>query len=93
VGGEPVRGGPLVAAHLHYTDGTRSLALFVAPTARLGPPGRGQPVAQLGDGARTVVAGGMRLVLWEGKGTRLTLVGPLPLADLVQLAMVITPER
>ncbi len=93
VGGEPVRGGPLVAAHLHYTDGTRSVALFVVPAARLGPPGRGQPVAQLGSGARTVVAGGMRLVLWEGKGTRLTLVGPLPLADLVQLATVISSER
>lgn len=93
VGGEPVRSGPLVAAHLHYTDGTRFLALFVAPAARQGPPGRGQPVAPLGGEARTVVAGGLRLVLWEGKGTRLTLVGPLPLADLVQLATVISPAR
>jgi outer membrane lipoprotein-sorting protein len=91
VGGEPVRAGPLLAAHLHYTDGARTVALFIAPAARLGPPGRGAPVAQLGSGARTVVMGSMRLLLWEGKGTRLTLVGPLPLVDLVRLATVITP--
>jgi outer membrane lipoprotein-sorting protein len=93
VGGEPVRSGWLLAADLHYTDGAQTVALFVAPSARLGPPGRGQPVAQLGGEARTVVFGSMRLVSWEANGVRLTLAGPLSLTRLVQLAMAIAPVR
>ncbi|MDR7542881.1 MAG: sigma-E factor regulatory protein RseB domain-containing protein [Armatimonadota bacterium] len=86
LGGSPVRDGPVVAAHLHYTDGIRPLALFVAPASRIGPPGRGDPVAGLGEDARTVVVGAMRLVLWRSGDRRLTLVGPLSLAELVRVA-------
>jgi outer membrane lipoprotein-sorting protein len=86
LGGSQVRDGPVVAAYLHYTDGIRPLALFAAPVSRLGPPGRGDPVAELGPDARTVVVGAMRLLLWRSGDKRLTLVGPLSLAELVRVA-------
>jgi outer membrane lipoprotein-sorting protein len=86
VGGEPVHGGPLRAAYLRYTDGARQVGLFMAPSARLGPPGRGAAVPALGGEARAMGWGPTRLVQWEARGVRLTLIGPLPLADLVQIA-------
>ncbi len=86
VGGEPVHGGPLRAAYLHYSDGARPLGLFIVPAARLGPPGRGAAVAALGAQARAIGWGPTRMVQWETRGMRLTLIGPLPLADLVQIA-------
>ncbi|MGQ0571813.1 MAG: sigma-E factor regulatory protein RseB domain-containing protein [Armatimonadota bacterium] len=89
-GGAPIRDGPVMAAHLHYSDGVRSLALFVAPARRLGPPGRGDPVPAIGPVGRTVVVGALRLVVWEAQGHRLTLVGPLSLSELVNLASMIT---
>lgn len=91
VGGEPVHGGPVVAAHLHYSDGARRLSLFVAPSARLGPPGRGDPVAALGPDARAIGWGATRLLQWEARGVRFALVGPLPLADLAQIATAVSP--
>ena len=91
VGGEPVHGGPVVAAHVRYADGARYLSLFVAPAARLGPPGRGEPVAGLGPQARTIGWGATRLLQWEARGMRLTLVGMLPLKDLIQIATAIRP--
>lgn len=93
IGGQPVAGGPLVAAHLHYADGPRAVALFVAPAARLGPPGRGQEVAALGSQARAIGWGATRLVQWEARGMRLTLIGHLPLADLVAIAAAISKAR
>jgi outer membrane lipoprotein-sorting protein len=90
-GGEPVHGGPVAAAHLRYTDGARPLSLFLAPAARLGPPGRGEPVVALGPQARTIGWGATRLLQWEARGMRLTLVGPLPLKDLIQIATAIRP--
>ncbi len=93
VGGEPVHGGPVLAAHLRYTDGARHLALFVAPAARLGPPGRGDPVPALGPEARAIGWGATRLLQWEAGGMRLTLVGPQPLTDLVQIAAAISANR
>ncbi len=93
VGGEPVAGGPLVAAHLRYSDGARALALFIAPAARLGPPGRGQVVPGLGSASRAIGWGATRLVQWESRGMRLTLVGHLPLEDLVAIAGAIAPTR
>jgi outer membrane lipoprotein-sorting protein len=89
LGGMSVRDGPVLAAHLQYSDGTRVVSLFMAPAGRLGPPGRGEAVPALGTSARTVVAGSMRLLLWDGSRTRLTLVGPLPLAEAVALASAI----
>jgi outer membrane lipoprotein-sorting protein len=89
LGGMPVRDGPVLAAQLQYSDGARVISLFITPAGRLGPPGRGDAVPALGASARTVVAGSMRLLLWDGPGTRLTLVGPLPLADTIVLAMAI----
>lgn len=89
LGGAPVRDGPVLAAHLQYSDGVRSLALFVAPASRLGPPGRGEPVAALGTEARTLIIGAMRLLLWEAHGVRSTLVGPLSLAELITVAEAI----
>lgn len=86
LGGAPIRDGPVLAAHLHYSDGVRALALFVAPSARLGPPGRGDQVPVLGGDARTMVAGAMRLLLWETGGVRMTLVGPLSLGEMVTVA-------
>ncbi|MBI3998523.1 MAG: hypothetical protein HY355_05770 [Armatimonadetes bacterium] len=93
VGGEPVRSGPLLAAHLYYTDGARPVSLFIAPTAWLGPPGRGEAVTALGGQARTITWGATRLLQWESRGMRLTLIGPLPLADLITLAASISPAR
>jgi outer membrane lipoprotein-sorting protein len=90
VGGEPVHGGPLRAAYLHYTDGARRLGLFIAPTSRLGPPGRGAAVPRLGSEARAIGWGATRLVQWEARGLRMTLIGPLPLADLIQIARSLT---
>jgi outer membrane lipoprotein-sorting protein len=90
VGGESVYGGPLRAAYLHYSDGARRLGLFVAPAARLGPPGRGAAVPALGPQARAVGWGSTRMLQWEAQGMRLTLIGPLPLADLVQIAQSLT---
>jgi outer membrane lipoprotein-sorting protein len=90
VGGEPVLGGPLRAAYLHYSDGARRLGLFVAPAARLGPPGRGAAVPALGPQARAMGWGSTRMLQWEVRGMRLTLIGPLPLADLVQIAQSLT---
>lgn len=92
-GGSTVRDGPVLAAHLQYSDGVRSLALFVAPASRLGPPGRGEPVAVLGAEARTVIIGAMRLLLWEAHGSRNTLVGPLSLAELITVAEAIGKVR
>ncbi|MGQ0549892.1 MAG: LolA family protein, partial [Armatimonadota bacterium] len=46
-GGEPVVAGPVVAAHLRYSDGARALALFVVPARRVGAPGRGALVPSL----------------------------------------------
>jgi outer membrane lipoprotein-sorting protein len=92
-GGAPVRDGSVLAAHLHYTDGVRALALFVAPAARFGPTWRGEPVAQLGAGACTQVAGAMRLLLWEARGVRMTLVGPLSLDELVAVAGALGAAR
>ncbi|MDR7522520.1 MAG: sigma-E factor regulatory protein RseB domain-containing protein [Armatimonadota bacterium] len=89
-GGVPVRNGPVTAASLRYADGARWLVLFVAPAARMGPPGRGDRVLGLGPGGRTVVAGAIRLVQWESQGTRLALVGPLSLGELVALASAVT---
>jgi len=89
LGGVPVRDGPVMAAYLRYSDGARWLALFVAPAAQMGPPGRGDRVSALGPGGRTVVAGAIRLVLWEARGARLTLVGPLSLGELVTLASAV----
>jgi outer membrane lipoprotein-sorting protein len=86
LGGRPVRDGPVVAAHLHYTDGIRILALFVTPASRVGPPGRGDAVPELDPDARTVVVGAMRLLLWRSGDARLTLVGPLSLSELVRMA-------
>jgi len=86
-----VHGGPVVAAHVRYADGARYLSLFVAPAARLGPPGRGEPVAGLGPQARTIGWGATRLLQWEARGMRLTLVGMLPLKDLIQIATAIRP--
>lgn len=92
-GGEPVHGGPVVAAHVRYTDGARQLSLFLAPAARMGPPGRGDLVAALGPQARTIGWGTTRLVQWELRGTRLTLVGPLPVKDMIQIATAISAGR
>ncbi|MDQ7857950.1 MAG: sigma-E factor regulatory protein RseB domain-containing protein [Armatimonadota bacterium] len=89
LGGVPVRDGPVLAAHVQYSDGARVISLFVAPAGRFGPSGRGDAVAALGPGARTAVVGSMRLVLWDGPRTRLTLVGPLPLAELIALASAV----
>jgi hypothetical protein len=92
-GGEPVHGGPVVAAHVRYTDGARPLSLFLAPAARMGAPGRGDPVPALGAQARTIDWGATRLLQWDMRGMRLTLVGPLPLTDLVQIAMAVSVGR
>lgn len=92
-GGQPVRGGRWVAARLHYTDGARVVSVFVAPAARMGPPGRGEPVPALGGQARTLVVGALRLVLWETGGQRVTLVGPLPLPEMVRLAAAFSASR
>ncbi len=89
-GGAPTRHGSMLAASLEYSDGARSLLLFVAPTARMGPIGRGDPVPALGAQARTFGAGGLRIVTWEIRGQRLTLAGPLPLADLLGMAAAIS---
>jgi hypothetical protein len=89
LGGAPVRDGPVLAAHLHYSDGVRALALFVTPAARIGPAGRGDPVAALGPEARTFAVGALRLLLWESRSNRMTLVGPLSLAELVSAATTI----
>jgi outer membrane lipoprotein-sorting protein len=93
LGGEPIQSGPLMAAYLQYSDGARLLAIFVAPANRLGPPGRGEAVAPLGREARTMVIGTMRFVQWEGRGVRLTAVGPLPLSEMVQIARLFPPAR
>ena len=84
-GGVPIRDGPITAAHLRYSDGVRALALFLVPTNRLGPPGRGDPVPKLGPSARTVVVGVLRLLAWDAGGTRYTLVGPLATGELLTL--------
>jgi outer membrane lipoprotein-sorting protein len=84
-GGAPLRDGPITAAHLRYTDGVRTLALFLVPTNRLGPPGRGDTVPQLGPSARTVVVGVLRLLAWDADGTRYTLVGPLAMNEMLAL--------
>lgn len=89
LGGTPVHDGPVFAAHLQYSDGARVVSLFATPAGRIGPPGRGDVVAALGPSARTAVVGSMRLLLWDGPRTRLTLVGPLPLAELITLASAI----
>jgi outer membrane lipoprotein-sorting protein len=91
IGGEPVHGGPVAAAHVRYTDGARFLSLFVAPARQLGPPGRGEPVSSLGPQARTIAWGATRLLQWEANGMRLTLVGMLPLKDLLQIAAAVKP--
>jgi len=91
LGGEPVHGGPVAAAHVRYTDGARFLSLFVAPAGRMGPPGRGEPVPARGPQARTIGWGATRLLQWEARGMRLTLVGMLPLKDLLQIAAAIKP--
>jgi hypothetical protein len=88
-GGFPIRDGPVLAAYLQYSDGVRPLALFVAPAARLGPAGWGDPVVALGASARTVMLGVMRLLVWEARGARNTLVGPLSLAELISAAEAI----
>jgi outer membrane lipoprotein-sorting protein len=93
LGGTPVRDGPVLAAHLQYSDGVRSLALFVAPASRLGPPGRGEAVAALGAEARTLIIGAMRLLLWDAHGSRHTLVGPLSLTELITAAEAIGKVR
>ncbi len=92
-GGEPVVGGPVVAAHLRYSDGARVLALFVVPARRVGAPGRGAPVPTLGTQSRAIGWGATHMVQWESHGMRLTLVGHLPLADLVAIAATIAPPR
>lgn len=92
-GGAPVLHGAMRAAYLAYSDGTRTVALFLAPTGRMGPPGRGTPVPHLGPGARTMGIGALRLITWEARGTRLTLVAPLPLSDLLDLAGAVAPGR
>jgi outer membrane lipoprotein-sorting protein len=91
LGGVIVRDGPMLAAHLHYTDGARWLSLFAVPASRVGPPGGGDRVADLGEGARTLVVGSLRLVLWEARQTRLTLVAPLTMAEMVSLASAVAP--
>ncbi len=92
-GGRAVESGLLRAAHMHYRDGARSVALFVARSSQMGPPGRGEPVAELGPGARSLTVGVMRLLLWEDGGRRFTLVGPLPVADLVSMALALSMPR
>ncbi len=92
-GGEPLAGGPVVAAHLRYSDGARVLALFVAPARRMGAPGRGAVVPSLGAQARAIGWGATRMVQWESRGTRFALVGQVPLADLVAVAAAIAPAR
>lgn len=92
-GGEPVVGGPVTAAHLRYSDGARVLALFVVPARRVGPPGRGAPVSSLGGNSRAIGWGPTHMVQWESDGMRFTLVGHLPLADLVAIAATIAPPR
>lgn len=92
MGGEPVHGGPLRAVYLHYSDGARRLGVFIAPAARLGPPGRGVAVPALGAQARAMGWGATRMLQWEARGMRLTLIGPLPLADLVQIAQSFPPR-
>lgn len=89
LGGLPVRDGPVVAARLQYSDGIRPLTLFAVPASRLGPPGRGDPVAELGAESRTLLVGVLRLVLWTASGYRLTLVGPLALEELVTVARAV----
>lgn len=92
-GGRPAQDGALLAAHMHYRDGARSVALFVARSSQVGPPGRGQPVTALGSGARSLTVGIMRLLLWEDGGRRFTLVGPLPTSDLLSMALAISPRQ
>jgi hypothetical protein len=92
-GGVPVRDGPVTAAHLRYSDGVRSLALFVAPASRLGPPARGEPVAGAPAGARTMIVGAMRLLFWESGGIRMTLAGPLSLPEMLSAADAIGTPR
>lgn len=92
-GGEPVVGGPVTAAHLRYSDGARVLALFVVPVRRVGPPGHGTPVSALGPQSRAIGWGATHMVQWESNGMRLTLVGHMPLADLVAIAGTIAPPR
>jgi outer membrane lipoprotein-sorting protein len=92
-GGVPVRDGPVTVAHLQYSDGVRILALFVAPASRLGPPGRGAAVPGLSADARTVVVGAMRLLVWQSRGARLTLVGPLSLAEMTGVASALNQAR
>lgn len=89
-GGTPVRHGPLLTASLEYSDGARSLVLFVVPAGRAGPPGRGDAVPLLGPGARAFGAGALRIVTWEDRGRRLALAGPLPMADLLGIATVLS---
>ncbi len=89
-GGAPVRHGPLLTASVEYSDGARSLVLFVAAAGRSGPPGRGDPVPTLGAGARAFGAGALRIVTWESRGRRLALAGPLPLADLLGIAATLS---
>jgi outer membrane lipoprotein-sorting protein len=91
VGGVPLRDGPITAAHLRYTDGVRPLALFLVPTNRLGPPGRGDAVPKLGPSARTVVVGALRLLAWDAAGMRYTLVGPLTAGEMLTLTAAIAP--
>lgn len=93
LGGAPIRDGPVTAAHLHYSDGVRILALFLAPASRLGPSGRGDPVVGLSADARTMVVGAMRLLVWQSGGTRFTLVGPLSLAELTGVASALRQAR
>ncbi|MBM3469788.1 MAG: hypothetical protein FJX73_03235 [Armatimonadetes bacterium] len=89
-GGTPVRHGPLLTASLDYSDGSRSLVLFVVPAGRARPPGRGEAVPVLGPGARAFGAGAIRIVTWENQGRQLALAGALPMMDLTGVAAVIS---
>lgn len=80
--------GPLVAAHLRYSDGAQPISVFQVPARRLAPR-EGGPVEEIAvDGVtvRLVDLGYFRMLSWEERGVHVTIVSAHSRALLLTLA-------
>ena len=85
-GGAVSRFGSLVSAYLRYSDGGNIISVFEAPAGSIGWPTIGLPVRVQSQPGRFIDLGYFRVLIWEQRGLRITVVGTAPSETLMLVA-------
>ena len=87
--GAVVRHGALTSASASYTDGVRTLTVFLTPSSRMALPQVGIPVKTDVGAARLLDVGYFRVLMWQVGGTTYAVAATLSPSRLFQVAIAL----